>query len=141
MLSKYSNEPPCIPFDWSDTHDETSLPCAGNILHLTAHQSHSLLAPLASSIGERWLRVLAIPYLALMLCYGAANIANDVWLEQVVKRGWTGREIPDMLQPSVSIGWAAIIVAAAALAAAAEIGARGAARPHRLVRKETKGHP
>jgi len=26
-------------------------------------------------------------YLALMLCYGAGNVANDFWLEHVLKRG------------------------------------------------------
>jgi len=26
-------------------------------------------------------------YLALTLCYGAGNVANDFWLEHVLKRG------------------------------------------------------
>ncbi|MGH3130771.1 MAG: hypothetical protein ACRDNX_08140, partial [Gaiellaceae bacterium] len=39
-------------------------------------------------------KVIVSFYLALMLAYGAANAAQDFWLEQVVKRGWTERGIP-----------------------------------------------
>ena len=39
-----------------------------------------------------------------------AEIANDGWLEQIVKRGWTDWEIPDMTRPSVSLGWLAILI-------------------------------
>jgi hypothetical protein len=54
-------------------------------------------------------------YLALMLAYGVANLANDDWLEQVVKRGWTNHEIPGVLVPAANWGWAAIVVGAAAV--------------------------
>jgi hypothetical protein len=50
-------------------------------------------------------------FLALMLTYGLANAANDFWLEQVVKRGWTGRELPDVLRPAFTLGWGAILLA------------------------------
>jgi hypothetical protein len=54
-------------------------------------------------------------YLALMLAYGVANLANDDWLEQVVKRGWTNHEIPSVLVPAANWGWAAIVVGAVAV--------------------------
>ncbi|MGH3104729.1 MAG: hypothetical protein ACRDN6_11610, partial [Gaiellaceae bacterium] len=54
-------------------------------------------------------------YLALMLAYGAANAAQDFWLEQVVKRGWTERGIPSVLNPKLSLGWAVIVAAAVAI--------------------------
>ena len=52
-------------------------------------------------------------YLALMLAYGVANLVNDDWLEQVVKRGWTSHEVPSVLTPTANWGWAAILVGAA----------------------------
>jgi hypothetical protein len=58
-----------------------------------------------------WLALSA--YLALMLCYGAANIANDAWDEQVVKRGWTNWQIPGVLTPKASAAWGLIVLAAA----------------------------
>jgi hypothetical protein len=54
-------------------------------------------------------------YLALMLAYGVGNLANDDWLEQVVKRGWTNREIPSVLTPAANWGWAAVLGGAAAV--------------------------
>ena len=40
-------------------------------------------------------------YLALMLTYGVAVAAQDAWLEQVVKRGWTSRRMPDVVRPAL----------------------------------------
>ena len=39
-----------------------------------------------------------------MLAYGIGNLVNDDWLEQVVKRGWTNREVPDVLTPGANWG-------------------------------------
>jgi hypothetical protein len=52
-------------------------------------------------------------YLALMLAYGIGNLVNDDWLEQVVKRGWTSHEVPDVILPAANWGWAAVLVGAA----------------------------
>ena len=41
-------------------------------------------------------------YLALMACYGAGNLANDLWIEQVFKRGWSTWQIPNVLEPTSS---------------------------------------
>jgi hypothetical protein len=54
-------------------------------------------------------------YLSLMFCYGVANFANDFWIEQVVKRGWTRWEIPNVIEPRVSIAWSLIVIAAVSL--------------------------
>jgi hypothetical protein len=55
----------------------------------------------------------ATAYLGLQLAYGLANVANDAWLEQVVKRGWTDVEIPNVLRPEVRPAWICIVIAAA----------------------------
>jgi hypothetical protein len=54
-------------------------------------------------------------YLSLMFCYGVANFANDLWLEQVVKRGWTSWEIPSVTEPRLSIAWSLIVIASVSL--------------------------
>jgi hypothetical protein len=62
--------------------------------------------------------------LALMVVYGLWNVANDDWFEQVVKRGWTNRRVPDVLRPTASVQWAILLVLAAALGAVLEYRAR-----------------
>jgi hypothetical protein len=62
--------------------------------------------------------------LALMTVYGLWNVANDEWLEQVVKRGWTNWRVPDVLRPTASVQWAILLVLAAALAVVLERRAR-----------------
>jgi len=74
-----------------------------------------LLSRLLPAVPRGWLRGLLGAYLALLLCYGAGNIANDFWLEQVVKRGWTAWEIPDVTTPKASVAWGVIVLSAAAL--------------------------
>jgi hypothetical protein len=69
-----------------------------------------LLSRLVGSIRRPILRTVTAVYLALLLVYGLTNQAQDLWTEQVVKRGWTNWDIPDVLQPSLSAAWAAMIV-------------------------------
>jgi hypothetical protein len=78
-----------------------------------------LLSRVVAEIAPGALRTAATAYLSLMFCYGLGNIANDFWLEQVVKRGWTTWEIPNVLEPRVTVAWAVIVVAAAAIWAVA----------------------
>ncbi|MGH3133536.1 MAG: hypothetical protein ACRDNY_07325 [Gaiellaceae bacterium] len=52
---------------------------------------------------------------SLLLAYGAANLVQDLWHEQVVKRGWTSADIPSVLLPGLSPMWA-LVLAGAALA-------------------------
>ena len=89
-----------------------------------------LLSRVVFEIASTALRVAAVAYLALMFCYGIGNIANDFWLEQVVKRGWTTWEIPNVLEPRLTAAWAIIVAAAATLWAVAMVRERGSvARP------------
>ncbi len=71
-----------------------------------------LLSRLLGGIRRPILRAATCFYLSLMLVYGLTNEANDLWDEQIVKRGWTGWQIPDVLQPSASAAWAAMIAVA-----------------------------
>jgi hypothetical protein len=83
----------------------------GVLLVLSALLLSRLLAP----VGARWLRLTLGAYVSLMLCYGAGNVANDFWVEQVVKRGWTNWEIPDVTTPKASIAWGIIVLSALVL--------------------------
>jgi len=68
-----------------------------------------LLSRLVGSIRRPVLRTLTAVYLALLLVYGLTNQVQDLWTEQIVKRGWTNWEIPNVLHPSLSAAWAAMI--------------------------------
>ena len=50
-------------------------------------------------------------FLALMLTYGVAVAAQDAWLEQVVKRGWCDRRLPDVARPAPTRTWAVLLAA------------------------------
>ena len=71
-----------------------------------------LLSRLLGGIRRHGLRAVTAAYLSLMLVYGLANMANDLWTEQVVKRDWTSWQIPDVLSPSLSAAWALIVACA-----------------------------
>ncbi|MGH8869492.1 MAG: hypothetical protein ACRDYU_16050 [Actinomycetes bacterium] len=53
------------------------------------------------------------PYLALMLCYGIAVSLADGWNEQVVKRGWSDVQMPDVLEPALTLDWLGVLAASA----------------------------
>ena len=97
-------------------------------LHATVHYGHHhgldglllvatalLLSRLLGGIRRPPLRVLTGAVLALMLVYGWTNMVNDLWIEQVVKRGWTSHEVPSILTPAANWGWAAVLVGAFAV--------------------------
>jgi len=97
----------------------------GGYVHAAVHHGHHhgldgfllastalLLSRLLGGIRRSGLRAVTAAYLSMMLVYGLANLANDQWTEQVVKRGWTGWQIPDVLFPSASVAWAAIVACA-----------------------------
>jgi hypothetical protein len=54
-------------------------------------------------------------YLSLMLAYGLANAMQDVWNEQLWKRGTVDWEISSVIRPELSWGWLAIVVAAVSI--------------------------
>jgi hypothetical protein len=60
-------------------------------------------------LPQGWLRLAFTGYLGLMLAYGAVNMVQDAWLEQIVKRGWTDAEIPHALLPGFRPIWAVIL--------------------------------
>src|SRR5439155_968590 len=55
------------------------------------------------------LRGLLGVYLALLLAYGVMVAANDGWNEQLVKRGWTGTGLPNVLNPGPTPSTALLI--------------------------------
>lgn len=61
------------------------------------------------------LRHFSAAYLSVLLVYALANTAQDFWLEQVVKRGWTEQTLPTVTQPSLSVAWAVLLALAAAV--------------------------
>jgi WD40-like Beta Propeller Repeat len=61
------------------------------------------------------LRAFVGVYLAVLGLYGIANIANDFWLEQVVKRGVTHWEFPSMVAPRPTLAWVILLALAAVL--------------------------
>jgi hypothetical protein len=64
---------------------------------------------------HEWLRQTCAAYLSILLAYGVANAVQDFWLEQVVKRGWSDERLPEVTQPSLSVAWAVLVAAAAAV--------------------------
>jgi hypothetical protein len=64
-------------------------------------------------LPQRWLGLALTGYLGLMLAYGAVNMAQDFWLEQIVKRGWADAEIPAALLPGFRPVWGVILALAA----------------------------
>ena len=72
-----------------------------------------LLSRQLGRMGRPRLRTAVAAYLALGIVYGLANLVQDFWLEQLVKRGTVDVRIPTLIQPSVSAAWLAILVAAA----------------------------
>jgi hypothetical protein len=106
-------------------HRQPGLPPFPPVVHHGHHHGmDGLLLVVSSLLLSRHLQLLrrGLPrlllriWLSLMLAYGLAQIANDFWLEQVVKRGWTSWQIPNVLEPSLSWGWDVIVVGAAAAA-------------------------
>jgi hypothetical protein len=97
----------------------------GGAAHAAVHHGHHhgldgfllavtalLLSRVLGGIRRHGLRAVTAAYLSLMLVYGLANMANDLWTEQVVKRDWTSWQIPDVLSPSLSAAWALIVACA-----------------------------
>jgi hypothetical protein len=54
-------------------------------------------------------------YVALMFAYGLANAVQDFWGEQLVKRGSIDTKLPSVLLPKLSLAWALIVAATAAI--------------------------
>jgi hypothetical protein len=99
-------------------HERPGLPAFAPAVHHGHHHGMDgvLLVLTALLLSRRVGRRLVLAaYLSLMFCYGVGNFANDFWIEQVVKRGWTSWEIPSVTEPRVSIAWGLIVIAAVSL--------------------------
>jgi hypothetical protein len=79
----------------------------GAVLVLTA----LLLSRVA--IPSPRLRIVTFAYLGTMLAYGAVNLVQDAWNEQLYKRGWTDTSIPSAILPSAKPIWLVVITLAA----------------------------
>lgn len=79
--------------------------------HGLHHGLQGLLFVLAALLLSRLPNRISL-YLALVLAYGAANMANDGWLEQVAERGWSSHSLPSVLGFSANWLWLAVLVAA-----------------------------
>ena len=61
------------------------------------------------ALATRW-------YLSLLFAYGAVNFVQDLWHEQVVKRGWSDWKVPSATNPSITPIWLVILAIAAGTA-------------------------
>jgi hypothetical protein len=67
------------------------------------------LSRVVGDVRTPFLRVAFGFYVALMFVYGLANAVQDFWFEQLVKRGTTSLELPNMTEPKASWAWAALL--------------------------------
>lgn len=74
-----------------------------------------LLGRKLSQLHPDWLRTAMSWYLALMTVYGLANYLNDIWEEQLLKRGWVTYKIPSMLVPRLHPSWGLFLIGVIAL--------------------------
>ncbi len=120
-LGLYSNGAPLLGKLFQSgqyVHERPGLPNFAPAVHHGHHHGiDGVLLVLTVLLLSRRLerRIALAAYLSLMFCYGIANIANDFWIEQVVKRGWTSWEIPNVTEPRVSVAWGLIVIAAVSL--------------------------
>ena len=68
----------------------------------------ALLLSRPQLVGD-WLRRVYALLVSLMLVYGVANLVQDLWHEQVVKRGWTERDIPSVTTPRLAAIWVLVL--------------------------------
>jgi hypothetical protein len=89
-------------------------------VHLGDHEGldGTLLVLSALLLSRLWARVALLYLMALMLVYGAAVALNDFWFEQLVKRGTTTWDVPDVLRPGLTVQWLVVIALAGLVAAA-----------------------
>jgi hypothetical protein len=84
----------------------------GTIFALTA----LVLARAVWQIGQNWLRLAMTAYLAFMFVYGVANMLQDFWGEQIVKRGWLDASFPSVVLPKLSLPWLLMLLATVVVA-------------------------
>lgn len=95
----------------------TSPPPSHPAVHHGVHHGwQGLLLILTALLLTRLpLRSSVTPLFALLIAYGAGNIANDGSNEQLVERGRLGSPFPDVIRPALNWGWAAVLGGAAVI--------------------------
>lgn len=58
------------------------------------------------------LRVVYRALVSLLLLYGTVNLVQDLWHEQIVKRGWTARDVPEAIEPRLNVIWLLMLAGA-----------------------------
>jgi hypothetical protein len=81
-------------------------------VHLGDHEGldAGLLVTSALLLSRLRPRLGVMLVLGLAFVYGVAVEWRDFWFEQVVKRGWTSWNPPQVLNPSVSFRWAVLVL-------------------------------
>ena len=103
----------------------------GVLLAITAVVLMRSLSQMARSAR----RTVLAAYLSVLFVYGLTVALGDGWKEQVVKRGWTAWTVPNVLHPSVSWAWLAVLAAAVVVWLATRTWLRaleGGVRPRRV---------
>jgi hypothetical protein len=103
-------------------------PLHHTVHHGVHHGLQGLLFALTAVILSRVPNRISF-YLALLVAFGAANMLNDGWLEQVVERGWSSHPVPSVLGFSVNWLWGATLAVAAAIWVVARDGRPARRRP------------
>lgn len=105
-------------------------------VHLGHHHGMdaALLVVSAALLSRVRLRSTALarvftPYVALVFVYGAVNLAQDFWNEQIVSRGWTHWQIPSALVPAAEPVWLVVLALTAVVTVLLRHGGTPPARP------------
>lgn len=79
---------------------------------------------------SRQLVRLLVALLSFFLAYGSWNVAQDFWLEQVVKRGVTTAEIPYAIASTPTVAWGIVLLLSTGVFAVLRPGSRNPAAGH-----------
>jgi len=71
------------------------------------------LSRLVKDVPRGVMHELAAFAVGALLVYGALNVANDAWDEQVWKRGWTDWMLPSFLRPGITWGFLVLLIGVA----------------------------
>ena len=83
----------------------------------------ALLGPVVGAAGVQWLFAIAGGAAHYeLLVYGLGNIANDFWLEQLVKRGVTNWQVPGLTVPALTLPWLIVLALIVALPVGVALG-------------------
>lgn len=109
-------------FQTNELRSQPDVPGLHPAVHLGHHHGMDgvlltlcALLVLRVPIRRRRLGLASAAYASLLLAYGLANVVDDAWLEQVVKRGWTRTDVPGVLSFRWTWTWAAVLLGAVAV--------------------------